>query len=52
MDYRDSNGRRLDIDGIFGDCTDQAVRGFQKAKGLEVDGIVGPDTWKALTGGN
>ena len=51
MDYRDSNGHRLDIDGIFGECTDQAVRGFQKAKGLDVDGIVGLDTWKALTGG-
>ena len=28
--------------------TDQAVRSFQKRKGLGVDGIVGPKTWKKL----
>src|SRR3970040_1327218 len=33
---------------IFGDDTRQAVGGFQKARGLDVDGIVGPDTWRAL----
>jgi len=33
---------------IFGDGTRQAVRGFQKARGLDVDGIVGPDTWRSL----
>lgn len=35
-------------DGIFGRKTDQAVRRFQKDKGLQVDGIVGPKTWAAL----
>lgn len=35
-------------DGIFGKLTDAAVRAFQKKKGLAVDGIVGPDTYKAL----
>jgi N-acetylmuramoyl-L-alanine amidase len=33
---------------VFSDGTRQAVRGFQKAKGLDVDGIVGPDTWRSL----
>lgn len=38
------------IDGIFGNKTLAAVQSFQKTKGLAVDGIVGPITWKALFG--
>lgn len=36
------------IDGVFGPNTAQAVRQFQKAQGLVVDGIVGTSTKKAL----
>lgn len=32
----------------FDDGTAAAVIAFQKAKGLDVDGIVGPDTWRSL----
>lgn len=39
----------ITIDGYFGDETEQAVMAFQDMQGLAVDGIVGRDTWKALT---
>ncbi|CAN5856462.1 N-acetylmuramoyl-L-alanine amidase [soil metagenome] len=34
--------------GSFAEATRLAVVDFQKAKGLEADGIVGPDTWRSL----
>lgn len=37
-----------DIDGIFGANTDKAVRAFQKAKRITIDGKVGPQTWSLL----
>ncbi len=36
------------VDGIFGDKTDAGVRAVQTAAGIQVDGIVGPDTRAAL----
>lgn len=38
----------VDVDGWFFDQTAGAVRDFQRARGLLVDGIVGPKTWAAL----
>jgi hypothetical protein len=37
------------IDGIFGARTENAVKGFQRERGLTQDGAVGPITWGALT---
>ncbi|MCA1672141.1 MAG: peptidoglycan-binding protein [Actinobacteria bacterium] len=39
----------LDVDGIFGPNTEAAVKGFQADNGLQQDGIIGPQTWRALT---
>ncbi|HEU4318501.1 MAG TPA: peptidoglycan-binding protein [Acidimicrobiia bacterium] len=33
---------------VFGAGTESAVVDFQRAKGLDADGIVGPDTWRSL----
>jgi len=51
---RDIQGRLLalgyasDLSGSFGATTEDAVRAFQSARGLTVDGVVGPETWRML----
>lgn len=44
-------GKSVEIDGIFGDGTEAAVKEYQTKAGLEVDGIVGEQTWGALQSG-
>ena len=41
-------GYEIDVDGDFGRATEQAVLAFQEANDLDVDGVVGPNTWAAL----
>ena len=41
-------GSNLSVDGDFGSKTDSALRSFQKAKGLSVDGICGKNSWTSL----
>jgi peptidoglycan hydrolase-like protein with peptidoglycan-binding domain len=41
-------GQSVEADGVFGATTVTAAKAFQTAKGLGVDGIVGPQTWTAL----
>lgn len=36
------------VDGMFGASTAEAVAIFQRGRGLDDDGIVGPDTWEAM----
>lgn len=50
MGYLGVNGRELDLDGEFGENTRYAVKRFQFTNGLEIDGVVGPDTWSAIIG--
>lgn len=46
--FRDQYGEYLDIDGIFGSKTEYAVKRYQKARDLTVDGIVGAKTWNRI----
>ena len=36
------------VDGVFGPHTEQAVQGFQRGVGLDVDGSLGPETLRAF----
>jgi len=45
---RDKFGYTLNVDGIFGPETKNAVKDFQSDHGLTSDGIVGPKTWQKL----
>jgi peptidoglycan hydrolase-like protein with peptidoglycan-binding domain len=46
------NGSKLIVDGIFGAETQKAVKAYQQKYGLDVDGIVGVNTWGKLLGGS
>ena len=37
-----------EVDGDYGPATKRAVAAWQKAHNLTVDGLVGPNTWKAM----
>ncbi|MFG2025151.1 peptidoglycan-binding protein [Streptomyces sp. NPDC048825] len=37
-----------DIDGVYGEKTKSAAWAFQEKRGLALDGIVGPETWREL----
>lgn len=43
-----NKGISVDVDGIYGQLSEAAVRRFQQKEGLKVDGIVGPATRSAL----
>ena len=49
QDYLNTLGYRTNgLDGIFGSATQTAVRNYQAKVGLQVDGIVGCNTWNSL----
>jgi peptidoglycan hydrolase-like protein with peptidoglycan-binding domain len=43
-------GYTLEVDGVFGPITAEAVKDFQSKQGLTVDGVVTPLTWQKLVG--
>jgi peptidoglycan hydrolase-like protein with peptidoglycan-binding domain len=46
--YVDEDGNPLDVDNIFGNNTEYAVRQFQRDENLDDDGIVGFNTWSRI----
>lgn len=45
-------GHIVQVDGIFGPETENAVKNYQDEQGLDVDGIAGPNTYDALASGH
>ncbi len=50
QDYKGADGQALKLDGDFGANSEHALKEFQKARGLTVDGDCGPLTWARLFG--
>lgn len=46
-----AHGYNVDADGVFGPGVEAAVKQFQAAQGLQVDGAAGPWTWDRLLSG-
>jgi peptidoglycan hydrolase-like protein with peptidoglycan-binding domain len=42
-----ARGWEIQVDSWYGDESERVCRAFQREKGLAVDGILGPDTWRA-----
>lgn len=40
-----ARGWDVGVDGAYGPASEDTCRAFQKEKGLDVDGVVGPKTW-------
>lgn len=48
LGFKGKDGKVLSVDGSFGGNTEFAVKSFQRARNVEVDGYVGKDTWTEL----
>lgn len=50
FEMKSDSGKVYDADGSFGGATENALKAFQTANGLEVDGSCGRKTWTKLLG--
>lgn len=48
LGFTDATEKALAVDGSFGTATLYALKSYQNAKKLEVDGVCGVNTWKSL----
>lgn len=48
LGFTDASKKALAVDGSFGSATLYALKAYQEAKGLEVDGYCGKQTWTSL----
>ena len=48
LGFTDASEKALVVDGSFGTATLYALKAYQNAKRLEVDGICGAETWKNI----
>lgn len=46
------HGANLKVDGDFGRGTQRALTRFQRQRGIEVDGVAGPEVFQLLSGGS
>lgn len=46
--FNDPSWPVLRVDGQYGPQTEATVRKYQKLSGIAADGVVGPQTWRAL----
>ena len=46
--FYDQNGAYLAVDGIFGVKTEYALKNYQRARGLTVNGIADAETWNRI----
>ena len=49
LGFKDNANKPLVEDGNFGAKTEEALKKFQKAKSLEVDGVYGQNSYKAMS---
>lgn len=48
LGFTDATEKALVVDGSFGTATLYALKAYQNAKRLEIDGICGAETWKSI----